>query len=761
MGLFDRLNEPQRSAATAGDGPVLVLAGPGSGKTRVLTHRIAFLIAERKIDPYHIVAVTFTNKAASEMRERLTTLIGPELTKRLTVGTFHAICARWLRHELPAAPLEARPGIYRNYTIFDDDDQTRLMRRVVQDLRLDEKQFAPRALMSAVSRAKNELVGPGEMARTSRTYWEEIVARCYERYQQRLQEQNALDFDDLMVKMVQLLGSDAALLQRFHERYQYVLIDEYQDVNTCQYELAKRLSGGHRNLFVVGDEDQSVYAFRGANMRYVLQFEDDFPDAQVVLLEQNYRSTQPILDVATALLEGSGQRRHRKALWTENKRGLIVSMKEGYSEEEEAAIVVDEIDRLVGKDDAGWGDVAVLYRTNAQSRVLEEGFIRRNIRYRLVGGVRFYERKEIKDIVAYLRVVNNPFDSVSLERILEAQPGIGRQTIAQLGDLAGEHHIPMYTVLQLLDPESEQIEPLSAQIVPRFSGRMRTILTGFLHLLDELTQAHQDQPLVDVLALLLERTHFEEALAREYGEDDGEARWENVLELRTVAEQYAHFPVDEQLSVFLEETALVSATDDLANQQDAVTMMTMHQAKGLEFPVVFVVGLEEGLMPHSRSLDDPEQLEEERRLLYVAMTRAMERLYLLHAFRRTLYGRTNVATPSRFLGDIPQALVKRSREVGERSGNAQVSMFTTRSTFTGGNRGSSERSAGGKKNTTPMKPAANAQFRAGVKVRHGVFGEGIVVSSEIKGDDEEVTVAFAGKGIKRLLAGFAKLEKVS
>ncbi|MBA3947805.1 MAG: UvrD-helicase domain-containing protein [Herpetosiphonaceae bacterium] len=763
MGLLDTLNEPQQRAVKATAGPVLVLAGPGSGKTRVLTHRIAYLIGELRIDPYNILAVTFTNKAATELRERLTTLIGAELTKRLTVGTFHAICARWLRQELPVPPVENKPGLYRNFTIYDEDDQQRLMRRIVQELRLDEKQFAPRAILSAISRAKNELAGPAEMNHGARTYWEETVARCFERYQLRLQENNALDFDDLMVVMVRLLDGQPELLRRFQRRYEHVLIDEYQDVNTCQYALAKQLSGGKRNLFAVGDEDQSVYAFRGANMRYVLQFEDDFPDATVILLEQNYRSTQAILDVASALMQRSGLRKRDKQLWTENKKGLVVSIQEGYSEEEEATIVVDEIERLLGKDAVDLSDVAVLYRTNAQSRVMEEAFVRRGLRYRLVGGVRFYERKEVKDVLAYLRVVNNPFDNVSLERVLEAQAGIGRQTLAQLNDWAGEHHLPLYTTLQLLDGQTDDGDSdLAATLQNRVTSRIRTSLVGFLHMVDDLLKARPERGLVDLLALVLERTAFHDALLREYGEDEGESRWENVLELRTVADQYMHYVLEAQLPTFLEEIALVSATDDLLKDQDSVTLMTMHQAKGLEFPVVFVVGLEEGLMPHNRSLEDPEQLEEERRLLYVAMTRAMERLYLLHAFKRTLYGRTNPSDPSRFLADIPAPLVKKSREVGDRSAASQVPMFTGRSAygFVPKGRAAANWGAGAKKNTTPLKPSPNAQFSAGTKVRHSIFGDGIVVSSEVKGDDEEVTVAFAGKGVKKLLAAFAKLEKV-
>jgi DNA helicase II / ATP-dependent DNA helicase PcrA len=846
--ILDKLNEPQQRAVQALGGPVLVLAGPGSGKTRVLTHRIAYLIANVGIDPHNILAVTFTNKAAKEMRERLTGLIGEEYTKRLTVGTFHSVCVRLLRSEIEklgwskaivqfaaddAATYDAlarlgglnsvlidyieddqkrdlrraavvyrdsetveaalagiarqpnvsveqdlkqwlpaslrdeaiRRGIvvYRkDFTVYDDDDQTRLMRQVIKELNLDEKQYPPRAIHSAISRAKNELVGPTEWAALGRSYWDEIVARCYDAYQKKLQANNALDFDDLLVQTVRLFEQKPKVLEHYQKRYIHVLIDEYQDVNTTQYVFAKQISGGYRNLFAVGDEDQSVYAFRGANMRYVLQFEEDFPDSKLILLEQNYRSTQAILDVASALINASTSRKHAKRLWTQNDKGVEVLLREAYNEDEEARLVCDEIERLRGRGDAEFKDCAVLYRTNAQSRALEEAFLTRGIRYRLVGGVRFYERKEIKDVLAWLRVVANPFDSVSLERIIEATPGIGRTTIAALTEWAtNDLGVPVYSALQILaDDGSDAKAPLAA--------RARSGLIGFLHLLDELIKAKDERGLIELLDVVLERTRFHEALAREHGDDEGENRWENVLELRTVATQYTNFPREEQLPMFLEEVALVAATDDLATEQDAVTLITMHQAKGLEYPNVFIVGLEEGLLPHSRSLEDTEQLEEERRLFYVAATRAERRLYLYYAFKRRLYGRENIATPSRFLQDIPSDMVRRKEQRDrETSSFGQSTMFTGRSAFgsrpaTNGAKTRSATSWGstGKKNTTPFKPPANTKFTAGQKVRHAQFGEGIVVSSKVQGDDEEVTIAFVGHGVKRLLAAFAKLEVV-
>lgn len=770
--LLAQLNEPQQRAVQALGGPVLVLAGPGSGKTRVLTHRVAYLIDELRIDPHRILAVTFTNKAAREMKERLSALIGEEYTKRLWAGTFHSICVRILRADIE------KLGLRRDFVVYDDDDQQQLMRRVVKELNLDEKQYSPRAVHSAISRAKNELVGPEAFARQGRNYWDEIVARCYERYQVRLRENNALDFDDLLGLVVQLFQSHQATLEKYQRRFQHVLIDEFQDVNTCQYEFARLISGGSNNLFAVGDEDQSVYAFRGANMRYVLQFEDDFPTSKVILLEQNYRSTQAILDVATALIHGGSRQKRAKQLWTENGKGIIVSLQEAYTEDEEASLVLDEIQRLQARGDAELRDCAILYRTNAQSRALEESFLRRNVRYRLVGGVRFYERKEIKDILAYLRLVQNPFDSVALFRVINVPTrGIGERTLSDLTDWAAELDVPIYTALQVLDEPQEAIESDPERLPPihakrPFNTRTRNALAAFLHLLDEFIRAKDDRDLVELLDLVLERTEYHDALVREHGPEEGETRWENVLELRTVAGQYANFPREAQLATFLEEIALVASTDELASDQDAVTLITMHQAKGLEYPVVFVVGLEEGILPHARSLEDQEQLEEERRLLYVAATRAEQRLYLLYAFKRTMYGRSNFATPSRFLQDIPAKLLKSTRDRREHVSSSQTSMFTNRSSWGARDRVATGRDnprgrtattwgAGARKNTTPLRPSATAKYKAGMKVKHPTFGEGIVISSMPRTDDEDVTVAFVGHGVKKLTASLAKLELVT
>ncbi len=749
--LIQSLNPAQRAAVQAGDGPTLVLAGPGSGKTRVLTNRVAYLIEERGVDPFHILAVTFTNKAAREMRERLDTLLGGGRSAALTVGTFHSICSRWLRRDV------VHLGRERDFTIYDSDDQQRLMKQVLRDLNLDEKKFPPRAILSAVSSAKNEFIGPDEYAKQARAYFEEIVSRCYVRYQQRLREANAFDFDDLLVETVRLFEQHPAVLEHYHRRYQFVLADEYQDTNRVQYLLLKQLAASHRRIFVVGDEDQSIYAFRGADIRNIRAFEDDYPDAQVILLEQNYRSTQAILDVAQAVISSGGRRKHAKNLWTENSKGTLVTIQEGYDQDEESRWVADEITRLVAKGDFHFRDIAVMYRTNAQSRALEEALMTRGVRYQIVGGTRFYERKEVKDTLGYLRLIANPYDSVSLGRVLNwPGRGIGQRSEEELYRWANSLGVPVYTALQLLaDPEGSADAP--------FTTRAKTALVTFLNLIDRLIAEREQRSLGELIDLLVALVGVQEALIREYGPDEGADRWNNVLELRNVAENYALMPRETQLPTFLEEVALVADVDALKEEQDAITCITLHQAKGLEYPVVFLTGLEEGLLPHSRSLDDKDAVEEERRLFYVGATRARQRLYLLHAFRRTSFGRTNPSAPSRFLADIPREILHQMPRRGSASIN-QNTMFTSRSMLGDQLRSDRVRPTDVASRTTRPSPDTSgpqaANFFAGQKVRHGSFGEGIVVSSKLVEGDEEVTVAFEGKGVKRLLASFAKLEKV-
>ncbi|MGA9349163.1 MAG: UvrD-helicase domain-containing protein [Anaerolineae bacterium] len=722
MDILKDLNPAQREAVQAVEGPVLVLAGPGSGKTRVLTHRVAYLVRECGVDPYNVMAVTFTNKAAQEMKGRLHHLLGQRL-QRLTIGTFHAICSRVLRREAKHL------NVSSDFVIYDTSDQLGLVRQALKDLNLDEKMYRPQAILGTISKAKNELIGPQDFA--PQTYWQEVAGRVYTRYQELLLANNAQDFDDLLMNAVHLFDRHPDVLAKYQQRYLHILVDEFQDTNTAQYVLVKRLAGKNGNLFAVGDEDQSIYAFRGADFRNVHRFRRDYPDARLVLLEQSYRSPQTILDVAKAVISHNIHRTP-KEMRTEKGRGLPIVVHEAYNEQEEAQYAVDQIALLVAEGTCRPGDCAIMYRTNAQSRVLEDTFVRAGLPYKLVGATRFYARREIKDVLAYLRLVHNPYDSVSLARIINVPPrGIGPKTISALERWAEELRVPIHTALQMSGEETEE----AAARLPAYA---RNVLADFSDLLDELIAAREKLNVLELLDLILEKSDYS-AYIRD-GTEEGEDRWNNILELRTVAREYLDLPTGDSLTTFLEEVALVSDIDTFDETVNAPTLLTLHMAKGLEFPVVFIVGLEEGLFPHSRSFDDPDAMEEERRLCYVGITRAKERLYLVHAFRRTMYGESQVSVPSRFITDIPDHLIAGRGEVAlheeERRYRWQVQWPVT------------------------SEPVVMTRFETGDRVRHRLFGEGIVIESKITGADEEVTVAFEGKGLKRLLASFAKLEKL-
>jgi len=724
MDILKGLNPAQREAVQAIEGPVLVLAGPGSGKTRVLTHRVAYLIRECGVDPYNVMAVTFTNKAAQEMRGRLHNLLGQRL-RGLTIGTFHAICSRILRREAE------RLDVSSDFVIYDRSDQLGLVRQALKDLNLDDKMYRPQAILGTISRAKNELIGPDSFA--PQTYWQEVAGRVYTRYQELLLASNAQDFDDLLMNAVHLFTQHPEVLAKYQRRYLNILVDEFQDTNTAQYTLVKRLAEKNGNLFAVGDEDQSIYAFRGADFRNVHRFRRDYPDARVVLLEQNYRSTQTILDVSKAVISHNIHRTP-KNLHTEKGRGLPIVVHEAYNEQEEAQYVVDQIALLVAGGTCRPGDCAIMYRTNAQSRVLEDAFVRAGLPYKLVGATRFYARREIKDVLAYLRLVHNPHDSVSLNRIINVPArGIGAKTRSSLETWAADLEAPIHTALQMLKDES-------AGGAAPFSSRARKVLAGFMDLLDELITARGQLNVLELLDLILDKSGYSTYIRD--GTEVGEDRWNNILELRTVAREYLDLPPGTSLTTFLEEVALASEVDNLDETANAPTLLTLHMAKGLEFPVVFIVGLEDGLFPHSRSFDEPEAMEEERRLCYVGITRAKERVYLLHAFRRTMYGESQVNEPSRFISDIPDQLIAGRREAQAEFGEEERP-YRWQAQW-----------------PTTSRPVVTGQFETGDRVRHRVFGEGIVIESKVTGADEEVTVAFEGKGIKRLLASFAKLEKL-
>jgi DNA helicase-2/ATP-dependent DNA helicase PcrA len=720
--ILDGLNDAQRSAVTAPDGPVLVLAGPGSGKTRVLTRRIAWLIQERGVPPWRIMAVTFTNKAAREMRQRVENLLGEDL-KGLSLGTFHATCARLLRREADFHPLT------REYVIYDAADQRALIKDViVGDLDLDEKRVQPNRVLAAISALKDEMITPDQYQ--PQVYRDEIVKRVYARYQERLLANNAVDFDDLLMRTAMLFDEHPDVLARYQRNTGHVLIDEFQDTNLVQYRLARQLSGGEGNLFCVGDEDQSIYRWRGADYRNVLRLRDDYPTLHTVLLERNYRSTQLILDAAQAVID-KNPHRTRKNLVTDRAGGPEIVVFEAFDEEEESRFVVDTIASLVATDGIEPGECAVMYRTNAQSRALEEAFVRAGLPYRLVGATRFYTRREIKDLIAYLRIIHNPEDGVSLLRVLNTPPrGIGSKTLDTLMAWAGKRDLSLYGALTALaaDPDSAP-----------FGGRARNALVGFAGLLEGWRGVQEKRPLGELIRLVLDEVGYREYV--DDGTEQGADRWANVMELVNVAAEY---PAEVPLSAFLEEVALVSDVDNLAEEVNAPTLLTLHAAKGLEYDVVFMVGLEDDVLPHARSQDDPEQMAEERRLMYVGMTRARQRLYLTYAFQRLIWGSTELKMRSRFVDDIPADLVLSARPDGS---------AYRRATTWGGPSGRTP-----PRITTPEESSQLAQhFKAGQRVLHAKFGEGIVIESRPSGADEEVSVAFEEAGLKRLIVSFANL----
>ena len=724
-GLFAGLNPAQKEAVEHVEGPLLILAGPGSGKTRVITQRIAYLVKTVGVSPHHILAVTFTNKAAREMRDRVAQL-AQSAVDRLTLGTFHAISARILRQD------GAVLGIDPHFVIYDSDDQIALIKRSLEHANLDPKQYTPRALAAAISAAKSALITPETYGSRAGSYFEEIAGRVYAQYDQLIQSAGALDFDDLLMKVTQLFEQHPEVLEKYQKRYVHVMVDEFQDTNTAQYQIVRGIGAGYRNICVVGDPDQSIYSWRAADLRNILNFEKDYPDAKVLMLEQNYRSTQVILDAASCVIKANPQLHERK-LWTDNQGGTPVNVVETYTQQEEAQFVVSEVERLVSHQVFSLKDFAVMYRTNAQSRALEEAFIRYGTTYKLVAGTRFYERREVKDLIAYLRVILNQGDSVSLMRVINVPGrGIGQRSIASLQGWAREQGITEYQALQ----------EIAGGVVAdrRFTPQLRRALTAVTELLQGLIEASRDSDLTALFDLVVERTGYREHL---FTDIDGEERWENVMELRTVTQDYQEYAPREGLTALLEGVALIADIDGLNTEVDAVTLITLHQAKGLEFPVVFIVGMEEGILPHIRSFDDPAQMEEERRLCYVGITRAGRQLYLVRAFRRNLAGQSGIGKPSRFLDAIPAGLTQPGGAgLEEESSIRRVLHQWHRPPQTD--------------ETRPASPASG--FKDGDHVHHAQFGEGVVVSSRPVGDDYEVVVAFNG-GVKKLLASFAKLEK--
>ena len=726
--ILEGLNPAQREAVEAIDGPLLIVAGPGSGKTRVITHRVAYLVRVCGISPHRILAVTFTNKAAREMRDRLQRLVGAR-ADQLSVGTFHAFCASLLRRD------GKHIGLDSNFSIYDDEDQMVLLRQAMEQVEIDPKQYPPRAVQGVMSRAKCLLMDSHSLSLYHQSYFEEQAVKVYQRYQELIDRNNGVDFDDLLVKSVALLRSQPQVLRRYQRRYLHVLIDEFQDTNVAQYVLAKLLAGEHRNICVVGDADQSIYAWRHADIRNILSFQQDYPDARTIALEENYRSSGTILDAAKHLIS-TNRMRLGKDLWTRKEKGHPVVVHEVYNEEEEAQFVMGEMVRLGQEEAFKPGDCAVMYRVNAQSRALEEACLRYGVKYVLVGGVRFYQRREVKDVMAYLRLINNPNDEVSLARVINVPlRGIGKGSMEELTHWIRSEGIPMFTALERVVQERTEGGALAHPLSPRVARPV----AGFVQLLKGLVEESGGLSVVELIDAVLERTGYRDYLFDRV--EKAEERWENILELRNMAQEFRHMEPPDGLTNFLERLALVADVDNYEESSDALTLITLHQAKGLEFPVVFMVGMEDGLLPHIRSLDSAEELEEERRLCYVGMTRSKERLYLLRAFRRGFSGLSSSTGPSRFLYEIPRHLITSPAP------------------------SASQRSSWGIWEPS-VSVAADTEgevilhsLKTGEKVRHSTFGEGMVVSCVPSGHDYEVTVAFAeGTGVKRLLLSYANLK---
>ncbi len=708
MDILATLNPAQREAAETVEGPILILAGPGSGKTRVITHRVAYLIKVCGVKPHNIMAVTFTNKAARAMEERLEQLLG-QTSEALTLGTFHAICARILRREAGVIGLNPR------FVIYDAEDQLNAIKQSLQDIDLDPKQYSPHAIQSVISSAKSRLLNPQQYSERVQSYFEEIVQRVYEQYQGLLSKSEALDFDDLLMMTAHLFENHPDILSRYQSRYVHILVDEFQDTNLAQYALIRQLAGKYENICVVGDPDQSIYSWRFADLRNILAFEKDYPNAKVVILEQNYRSTRNILQVASDIISQNVNRKP-KELWTENEAGSLVNIVESYTEDEESQFVVSEVERLVTQEKLSLKDFAAMYRVNAQSRALEESFIRYGVPYRLIGGTRFYQRQEIRDALAYLRVIRNPNDNLSLMRIINVPGrGIGQVTVAHLQARARSDDISLYHALKHMVSEKA------------FPARILPTVTRFSTVIDELITKSRELNPAELLDEILESTEYREHILNK---EHGEERWENIMELRNVASDYDGPSPEQALDAFLEKVSLVSDTDELDGSVDAVTLITLHQAKGLEFPVVFIAGMEEGILPHRKSFDDPDEMEEERRLCYVGITRAKKHVYLLRSYRRSLFGSGLVNPPSRFLEDIPPQLM------------------TTKGLW--------------ERETAPplVSREKPTELIVGDQVYHNKFGSGIVVDCFPIRGDHEITVSFERMGVKKLLFSLAPLRKI-
>ncbi|MUK88430.1 DNA helicase PcrA [Ornithinibacillus sp. L9] len=736
--LIKGLNKEQQEAVKHTEGPLLIMAGAGSGKTRVLTHRIAYLMGEKEVAPRNILAITFTNKAAREMKERVSRLVGPE-GEYMWVSTFHSMCVRILRRDIE------RIGYSRNFTILDSGDQLSVIKQIMKDFNIDTKKFEPRAVLGQISAAKNELVTPEKYEENAGDFYSRQISKVYTEYQKRIRKNQSLDFDDLIMQTIHLFNRVPEVLEYYQRRFQYIHVDEYQDTNHAQYYLVKQLASRFQNLCVVGDSDQSIYRWRGADIANILSFEKDYPTARTVFLEQNYRSTKSILAAANKVIENNTGRKP-KNLWTDNPDGKKITYYQGSTEQDEALYITDKIQELTKNEGFSPGEVAILYRTNAQSRAIEDTLMKSNIAYQMVGGTKFYDRKEIKDMIAYLRLITNPDDDLSFERVVnEPKRGIGKTSVDKLRTYAAVNDLSLYQAVEVVD-------------FTGVSKKAANALVEFGNLIKTLTQQQEFLTATDMVEAVLERTGYEQMLKNERT-IEAQSRLENLEEFMTVTQDFEKTSEDKTLIAFLTDLALIADIDKVDEEdpenEEKVTLMTLHAAKGLEFPVVFLIGMEENVFPHSRSMFDDEEMEEERRLAYVGITRAEHQLYLTHAKMRTLYGRTSMNPVSRFINEIPEELIEGIEQ-------AKQTMFG--SAPFGQPKGEPKqqpapvkRKAEKMQNTTG---AENEAWKPGDKASHKKWGVGTVVKVQGEGEAMELDVAFpAPTGIKRLLAKFAPITK--
>ncbi|MFC4760800.1 DNA helicase PcrA [Fructobacillus durionis] len=745
--LTKGMNDKQAEAVRTTEGPLLIMAGAGSGKTRVLTHRVAHLIEDLDVRPWRILAITFTNKAAREMRERIGKLVDPEVAQSVWVSTFHALAVRILRRD------GEQIGLGKNFTILDSSAQKTLVKRVVNELNLDSNQYDPRTILGTISNAKNELLTAKDYAQQAGNYYEERVAEVYRAYQKALAQAQSVDFDDLIMKTIELFEKAPEVLQRYQEQFRYLHVDEYQDTNDAQYKIVNMLAQGSRNLAVVGDADQSIYGWRGANMQNILNFEKDWPDAKSVFLEQNYRSTQNILDAANDVINNNNERVPKK-LWTENGKGEKLTYYRAQSAQDEAYYVLGKIQKSQREEKKSLSDFAILYRTNAQSRAMEEALVKANIPYTIVGGHKFYDRKEILDIMAYLSLVANPADNAALERIINVpKRSIGQTTLDRLFTFADSINLPMLAAI-------DQIE-----MAPDIRPAAATKLLAFAEMINNFRQQAEFLEVSELTDLILDQSGYRKELQQK-SDPESQSRLENLDEFISVTKEFetkydkdAEDAVD-PLTDFLGSTALMADLDNVEEDSGAVTLMTLHAAKGLEFPVVFLIGLEEGLFPLGRAAQDEDLLEEERRLAYVGITRAEKKLYLTNAFSRMLYGKTQSNQPSRFIDEISDDLIEKAYPAGSSATQPGLSSKFLRATATT-YQGRPVQASAVQKSESKTTGAEGVSWQAGDKVQHKKWGVGTVVSVTGSAEDQELKVAFPEDGIKQLLAAFAPITKAN